>query len=243
MTDAPARETGRRNGLHADRGHGGAGADGLVLSALASITAQWLPNWNRGFDRIQRSELVGISLRADRSGSRRRRICAAPTGISDKSAVRWIGAVRHVRAHRVGTERGAGARCGAHRRERPRSRRLVTVRSRAAFGPVPPRPLAVGTDQRFGDPVVLLRPPFRLSFAYAGPDRVFGNTWQEADRLPAAIRLTVRDVASGRILSVSTVTPVHVDAPAGFGNSGDQSNDDAGVDGKIVGAAPKRGGS
>ena len=91
--------------------------------------------------------------------------------------------------------------------------------------------------------MVLLRPPFRLSFAYAGPDRVFRDTWQDADRLPAAIMLTVRDVASGRILSVSTVTPVHVDAPAGFGNSGDQSNDDAGVDGKIVGAAPKRGGS
>ena len=36
---------------------------GLVLSALATITAQWLPNWNRGFDRIQQSELVGISMR------------------------------------------------------------------------------------------------------------------------------------------------------------------------------------
>ena len=35
---------------------------GLVLSALASITAQWLPNWNRGIDRIQRSELMGIAL-------------------------------------------------------------------------------------------------------------------------------------------------------------------------------------
>ena len=35
---------------------------GLVLSALASITAQWLPNWNRGVDRIQRSEMVGIAL-------------------------------------------------------------------------------------------------------------------------------------------------------------------------------------
>ena len=35
---------------------------GLVLSALASITAQWLPSWNRGIDRIQRSELMGIAL-------------------------------------------------------------------------------------------------------------------------------------------------------------------------------------
>ena len=29
---------------------------GLVLSALASITAQWLPSWNRGVDRIQRND-------------------------------------------------------------------------------------------------------------------------------------------------------------------------------------------
>ena len=35
---------------------------GLVLSALANITSQWLPNWNRGIDRIQRSELIGIAL-------------------------------------------------------------------------------------------------------------------------------------------------------------------------------------
>src|SRR6201999_776881 len=35
---------------------------GLVLSALANITAQWLPNWNRGLDRIQRSEMIGITL-------------------------------------------------------------------------------------------------------------------------------------------------------------------------------------
>src|SRR5579859_6224652 len=35
---------------------------GLVLSALANITAQWLPNWNRGLDRIQRSEMISITL-------------------------------------------------------------------------------------------------------------------------------------------------------------------------------------
>src|SRR6202171_3148902 len=35
---------------------------GLIVSALAMITSQWLPNWNRGFDRIQRSESVSIAL-------------------------------------------------------------------------------------------------------------------------------------------------------------------------------------
>src|SRR5258708_27859710 len=35
---------------------------GLVLSALANITSQWLPNWNRGIDRIQRSESMALAL-------------------------------------------------------------------------------------------------------------------------------------------------------------------------------------
>ena len=213
---------------------------GLVLSALATITAQWLPTWTRGFDRIQQSELVGISMRriaADLAAAE----YVPPNRDQDKPLFDGSAlSVTFVRTA-LGPNVGVGldvVRIG----ETTDQGRLVTVRSRAAFGPLPPG-LSPLEQINVSDPVVLLRPPFRLSFAYAGPDRVFRDTWQDADRLPAAIMLTVRDVASGRILSVSTVTPVHVDAPAGFGTSGDQSNDDAGGDGKIVGAAPKRGGS
>src|ERR1700682_3224106 len=35
---------------------------GLIVSVLATITSQWLPNWNRGFDRIQPSETVSTAL-------------------------------------------------------------------------------------------------------------------------------------------------------------------------------------
>src|SRR3954447_14622004 len=35
---------------------------GLIVSALAATTSQWLPNWNCGFDRIQRSEAVSTAL-------------------------------------------------------------------------------------------------------------------------------------------------------------------------------------
>jgi general secretion pathway protein J len=213
---------------------------GLVLSALATITAQWLPNWNRGFDRIQQSELVGISMRRIAAD-----LAAAEYVPPNRDQVKPLfdGSALSVTFVRtaLGPNVGVGldvVRIG----ETTDQGRLVTVRSRAAFGPLPPG-LSPSEQINVSDPVVLLRSPFRLSFAYAGSDRVFRDSWRDADRLPAAIMLTVRDVASGRILSVSTVTPVHVDAPAGFGNSGDQSNDDAGVDGKIVGAAPKRGGS
>ena len=35
---------------------------GLVLAALGVITAQWLPNWSRGFKRVQGGERVSITL-------------------------------------------------------------------------------------------------------------------------------------------------------------------------------------
>src|ERR1700730_15865949 len=35
---------------------------GMILAALGAITAQWLPSWNRGFLRVQRSELFSVAL-------------------------------------------------------------------------------------------------------------------------------------------------------------------------------------
>jgi general secretion pathway protein J len=110
-------------------------------------------------------------------------------------------------------------------------RDLVTVRSRAPFGPLPPAS-SISEQIQFADPVVLLRPPFRLSFSYAGRDRVWKSSWHEAEKLPASIMLTVRDAATERVLSVSTVASVHAEAPAG-GNCAQPGN---GCDGKPDGA-------
>ena len=35
---------------------------GFILAALATITAQWLPNWNHGVVRVQRNEQVALGL-------------------------------------------------------------------------------------------------------------------------------------------------------------------------------------
>jgi len=184
---------------------------GLVLSALANITAQWLPNWNRGIERIQRSELIGIALQ---------RIGA------DLAAAEYVSANRDARhplfdgselsvtfvRTALGPNAGPGldvVRVG----ETSDPQGLTTVRSSAPFRPLP---LASSLSEQihFGEPVLLLRAPFRLSFAYAGEDRTWKSSWQDSDRLPAAIKLTVRDAANGRILSISTVTPIHVQSPA-----------------------------
>lgn len=35
---------------------------GMILAALATVTAQWLPNWNCGFARTQRVELLATTI-------------------------------------------------------------------------------------------------------------------------------------------------------------------------------------
>ena len=35
---------------------------GAILAAIATVTAQWLPNWNRGFVRVQRTETLAVGL-------------------------------------------------------------------------------------------------------------------------------------------------------------------------------------
>ena len=108
-------------------------------------------------------------------------------------------------------------------------REFLTVRSRTRFTPLPPK-ASLSEQMHFGDPVVLLRAPFRLSFAYAGPDRVWKSAWRDADKLPVMIRLTIRDASTQRIVSISTITPVHVQAPSSCAQS--EGCDDKGKDNK-----------
>ena len=34
----------------------------VILAALATVTSQWLPNWNRGMARVQRAERLAMGL-------------------------------------------------------------------------------------------------------------------------------------------------------------------------------------
>ena len=121
---------------------------GLVLSALATITAQWLPNWNCGFDRIQQSELVGISMRriaADLAAAE----YVPPNRDQDKPLFDGSAlSVTFVRTA-LGPNAGVGARCRADRRDDQIRVVSSRVRSRARIRATPARPLAVGTDLRF----------------------------------------------------------------------------------------------
>jgi len=184
---------------------------GLVLSALASITAQWLPNWNSGVDRIQRSEVIGIALQRIEAD-----LAAAEYVPANRDSHRPLFEGSELSVTFVRTALGPNAGPGldvVRLGEITERKEFVMVRSRSRFTPLPSAS-TLSQQMHFSDPVVLLRRPFRMSFAYSGPDRIWKSTWQGADRLPTMIKLTVRDAGTARVLSVSTIVPLHVQAPS-----------------------------
>src|SRR6516225_1531394 len=62
MTTPPASARNREHGFTLIEALVALALTGLILLALATLIAQWLPSWNRGFDRIQQSELIGIAM-------------------------------------------------------------------------------------------------------------------------------------------------------------------------------------
>ncbi|MEA2839431.1 MAG: ral secretion pathway protein [Methylobacteriaceae bacterium] len=184
---------------------------GIVLAALALLTAQWFPNWNRGFRRVQQTEVMGLGIER---------------AVADLSAAEFIspnGKTRHplfegseLSVIFVRSALGPNTAPGLdiiRLSEMPTERGLALVRTRAKFTPLEPS-AQVGSHLAFADPVVLTQGPYRLSFSYAGPDRAWQPTWQDATQLPRAVRLTVRSTVTGQIVMVSTAMPVHVTSPA-----------------------------
>lgn len=181
---------------------------GMIVMALATITGQWLPHWKHGFSRLQGGEQVAISI--DRLAS-------------DLSAAEFVSANGHTRLPLfkgraqsvifVRTAFGPNARPGldlVRIAELDSEEGLILVRTQAPFFP------SMWRDHRppkFGDPVVLLRPPYRLSFSYAGTDGIWRNDWHREPRLPEAVRFAVYDSASQMTPAVTSATLIHAQLP------------------------------
>lgn len=184
-----------------------------ILAALATVTAQWLPNWNRGLARVQQSDQLALGLE---------RI------ISDIAAAQYVPPNGRTKLPLfegnelfvtfVRTALGPNTLPGlevVRLAEMNDGSGLAMVRLRSRFAPLPDETPA--SQLRLGDPVVLLRAPFRVTFAYAGEDRLWRNTWTDNVRLPRAVRIAVRDAISQQTLAVSTATPIRVALPAECG--------------------------
>jgi general secretion pathway protein J len=180
---------------------------GMILTAMGMVTAQWLPNWNRGFANVQRSELFVLGLErlvADLAAAE-----SIPLG-APNSPIQFEGGEASVTF--VRTALGPNARPGLELvrvAEAPDQFTPMLVRMRAPFVPA-----GEGAVARFDSPVTLMRAPYRVAFAYAGPDQVWRAGWRNAALLPRAIRVQVRDAGSGALLAFSTATLVHSQVPA-----------------------------
>ena len=183
----------------------------LIFAALAIITAQWLPNWDRGFARLQRGGVLAGSLErltADLAAAE----YVSAGGIKDPPlfdggaiAVTFVrttlapnefAGLELVRLAEVSDERGPA---------------LVRITAPLPIGTTGP---STEGDAVFANPVVMVRAPYRVSFSYAGPDRVWKETWHGMDELPRAVRVTLRDNATAMLLDVSTSTLIHAELPA-----------------------------
>ena len=183
----------------------------FILGALATDTAQWLANWDRGFIRAQRVELLAAGLERVVADLAAAEIVSMGGGydppLFDGAAL----SVTFVRTA-LGPNTSHGlevVRIG----ETADSRGPALVRMTAPF--VPFTASVRAADQlSFANPVVIIRAPYRVSFSYAGTDHVWRETWRGAKQLPRAVRVSVRDAATSRTLAMSTSTLVDAEIPA-----------------------------
>jgi general secretion pathway protein J len=177
----------------------------VILAALATVTAQWMPNWSRGMARVQRTERLALGL--DR--------IVADLAVAEMVPMNGEAKVplfegSELAVTFVRTAVGPNMRPGLEiirLVEKADSEGLALVRERAPFVP-----MARGGQIRFADQVVLVRAPFRVTFSYAGPDQVWQPDWRGQMQLPEKIRIAVRDSTTGQLLGMSTASVVHTDA-------------------------------
>ena len=178
-----------------------------IVLALGWIVGEWLPNWHHGFVALQRADLISLDLERiaeDLSAAE----YVTPWG--DAPGPLFQGEASSVTFVRSAIGPNARPHLEViHIAEASDDRGRVLTRTGARFAPAalgrPGRPFA------YADPVALIRAPLRVSFAYAGPERIWAERWRDQERLPDVIRITVRD-AAGRAVAASTAVRVRVTA-------------------------------
>lgn len=177
----------------------------FVLSALATVTTQWLRNWDRGFARLQRVDLwsAGLqSLMADVSAAE----FVSLGGGTEKPA--FDGSAHAVTF--VRTALGPNSSTGLELvriANGTDDRGPALVRWTAPF--VPGRTPA---QSDFGNPIVLMRAPSPVFFSYAGPDRGWRKSWRDQAQLPRTFRVEI--AGGGGRVAVSTSAVLRAEVPA-----------------------------
>jgi general secretion pathway protein J len=179
-----------------------------IMLSLATVTSQWLPNWRRAFGNLQSADLLGLGLErivADVSSAE----YVTPNGATPQPLFQGEALSLIFVRSAIGPDSRPHLEV-VRLAETIDDRSFAIVRTRAPFTPLPPGVAA--TNYAFADPVVLVRAPFRVSFAYSGPDGLWVNSWGPNDKLPDAVRVTVRDSANNVALAASTAARLKVTA-------------------------------
>ena len=177
-----------------------------IVATIATLSGQWLPHWRHGLVELQRADLLSLGIERIAAD-----VAAAEyvTANGDTEEPLFDGTPSSITFVRPAIGPGSRARLEIVRiAEIEDGRGFAIVRARKPFAPS-----ADIAPAAFADPVVLVRAPFRVSFAYAGADRTWMGAWKGNKRLPDAVRLTVRDGANGRVLAASTAFALRVTAP------------------------------
>jgi len=170
-----------------------------LMSGLAAVAGQWTLNWRHGFLALQNADLIGLAV--DRIVED---VAAAEYARFDggQGAPLFRGEPAAVTFVRQAIGPGAGPELEIVRIAEAETDAGVEVeRAHASFAP--------GALGAFRDATPLLRPPFRLAFAYAGADGQWRSQWGGEAKLPRAVRLTIRS-ESGVVLT--TAFPLKVTA-------------------------------
>ena len=183
----------------------------IVIAALATLTGQWLPSWNRGFVRVQRAEQAALGIDRIVADLAAAEYISPHAGIKQPIFDGSELAVTFVRSA-VGPNTRSGLEI-VRLAEIASERGPVLARATAPFVPLEPD-ASVIPRLTFSAPMVLLGSPLRVVFAYAGADRVWQRTWRGADRLPSTVRIAIRNAISGETLALSSAVKVHVEVAA-----------------------------
>jgi general secretion pathway protein J len=176
----------------------------VILAALATITRQWLPNWNRGIERVQGTDQVALGL------ERLAADIAAAEFVSMHGRTRlpvFDGTDQSITFVRTpfGPNAGSGLDLISIT-EIDTDRGPAMVRTRAPFLPhvtIIPK----------SDPVVLVRMPYRLSFAYAGAGQNWQPRWRAQRQLPTAVRLTLQGLNRPETAALTRTVAVRAHLP------------------------------
>lgn len=176
----------------------------FVIGALATMTREWLHNWDRGFARVQRVDLWAAGL------DRLMADLSAAEYVSGGGALPYFdGSERAVTFIRTAVGPNASTSLEVVRiADQADDRGPALVRWTAPFAPKAGNPI----DGGFSNPVVIMRAPYPIAFSYAGADRAWREAWRGKAQLPRAVRVEVPG-SSGRLL-VSTSTVVRAELPA-----------------------------